>query len=86
MLIQKLQIYQFYHVGKLISMNSSQAKKYCLLIKKKKKKKKIEQAKFTYFPLGKTSEKQTNKQKLRIKERKKMILSIFQSLLISNFF
>ena len=37
-------------------MNILQVKKYCLLIKKKKT---IEQAKFTYSPLGKAFEKQT---------------------------
>ena len=41
----------------MINKNILQVRKYCLLIKKKIKKK-IEQAKFTYSPLGKAFEKQ----------------------------
>ena len=45
-LIKRLRKYQLYHQGKLISMN-------ILLVKQI-----IEQAKFTYSPLGKAFEKQ----------------------------
>ena len=54
-LTERLQIYRFYHLAKLISMNILLVKKYCLLINNKI----IEQAKFTYSPLEKTFEKQT---------------------------
>ena len=53
-LIEKQLKYQLYHQAKLISMNILLVKKYHHLINKKK----IEQAKFTYSPLGKTFEKQ----------------------------
>ena len=55
-LIEKLQKYQPYHHKKLKNINILQVKKYYLLIKKNNKK--IEQAKFTYSPLGKDFEKQ----------------------------
>ena len=58
-LIEKPQKYQSYHQAKLVSLNILLGKKHYLLLKKKKKKKKIEQAKFKYSPLGKTSEKLT---------------------------
>ena len=48
-LIERLQKYQLYHQGKLISMNTLLVKRYYHLIL---------QAKFTYFPLGKAFEKQ----------------------------
>ena len=57
-LIEKPQKYQSYHQAKLVSLNILLGKKHYLLLKKKKKKK-IEQAKFKYSPLGKTSEKLT---------------------------
>ena len=47
--------HQHYHQVKLINMNILQVKKYYLLIKKQI----IEQAKFTYFLLGKALEKKT---------------------------
>ena len=53
-LIEKQLKYQLYHQAKLISMNILLVKKYHHLINNKK----IEQAKFTYSPLGKTFEKQ----------------------------
>ena len=54
-LIETLQKYQLYHQAKLISTNILLVKKYCLLINNKI----IEQAKFTYSPLGKAFEQQT---------------------------
>ena len=54
-LTEMLQKYQPDHPTKLASTNILLVKKYYLLIKKKKK---IEQAKFTYSPLGKAFEKQ----------------------------
>ena len=51
--IQRLQKYQPYH-QELASINILLVKKYYLLIKKQV----IEQAKFTFSPLGKASEKQ----------------------------
>ena len=50
---EKLLKYQLYHQEKLMNMNTLLVKKYYRLIKKK-----IEQAKFTYSPLGKSFEKQ----------------------------
>ena len=52
--IQRLQKYQAYHQEKLASINILLVKKYYVLIKKRV----IEQAKFTFSPLGKASEKQ----------------------------
>ena len=84
-LLEKLQKYQPYHQAKLISLNILQVKKYCLLIKKKI----IEQAKFTYPPLGKafgkqakTIEDQGEKQVdaleiLKLKDETKSIEGIF---------
>ena len=54
-LIETLQKYQLYHQAKLISTNILLVEKYCLLINNKI----IEQAKFTYSPLGKAFEQQT---------------------------
>ena len=53
-LTKKLQIYQYYHQLKLISMNFLQAKKYYIHIE-------VEQAKFTYSPLGKAFKTFANK-------------------------
>ena len=56
-LIEKLPKYWLYHQAKLISMN-------ILLVKKfypSNQQKIIEQAKFTYSPIGKVFEKQTKK-------------------------
>ena len=53
-LTKKLPKYQLYHQTKLVSMNILQEKKYYHLIKKQI----IEQAKFTYSPLGKAFKKQ----------------------------
>ena len=52
-LIEKLLKYKLFHQAKLISMNILQVKKYYHLINNI-----IEQAKFTYSPLGKAFEKQ----------------------------
>ena len=52
-LVEKQPKYQRYLQRKFISMNILLIKKYYNLIKKK-----IEQAQFTYSPLGKTFEKQ----------------------------
>ena len=52
-LIERLQKYLLYHQVKLVSMNILLVKKYCHL---------IEQAKFTYSPLGKTIEDHGKKQ------------------------
>ena len=54
-LIEKQQKYLLYHQEKLISLNILLGKKYYHLINNKI----IEQAKFTYSPLGKIFEKQT---------------------------
>ena len=54
-LIEKLQKYQPYHQAKLISTNILQVKKILPSIQKQI----IKQAKFTYSPLRKASEKQT---------------------------
>ena len=53
-LIEKLRKYQPYHQKKLINTSVLLVKKYYHLIKKKKI---IEQAKFTFSPLGKALEK-----------------------------
>ena len=53
-LIEKKTKYQLYDLTKLISMNILLVKKYYSLIKKKI----LEQAKFTYSPLGKAFERQ----------------------------
>ena len=52
--IQRLQKYQPYHQEKLAGINILLVKKYYVLIKERV----IEQAKFTFSPLGKASEKQ----------------------------
>ena len=49
-LIKRLQKYELYHQAKLVSMNTLLVKKYYLLTNQQKI---IEQAKFTYSPLGK---------------------------------
>ena len=59
-LIEKMQKYQLYQQAKLISTN---------IVLPSNQKTKIEQAKFTYSPLGKAFEKQTKK--LNIKEKNK---------------
>ena len=59
-LIEKMQKYQLYQQTKLISTN---------IVLPSNQKTKIEQAKFTYSPLGKAFEKQTKK--LNIKEKNK---------------
>ena len=59
MLTGKQQKYEHYHLEKLINMNILYGKKYCLLIKDSNQRQIIEQAKFTYSPLGKAFEKQT---------------------------
>ena len=66
-LIEKLQKYHSYDHAKLISTNILQVKKYCLLIEKI-----IEQAKFTYSPLGEAFGKLTKN--LKIKEENKLML------------
>ena len=63
-LTEKHQKYQVYHLGKLINMNFLQVKKYYILINKKV----IEQAKFTYSPLGKVFEKQKTIENQGIKQ------------------
>ena len=64
-LTEKQQKYQHYHQVKVIKVNILQVKKYCLLIKDK-----TEQAKFTYFPLGKAFKKQ--KKAIKEQEQKQM--------------
>ena len=51
------QKYQHYHLEKLLNINISEVKTYCLLIKNKI----IEQAKLANSPLWKAFEKQTEK-------------------------
>ena len=53
-LTEKQQKYRHYYQVKYINMNSLEVKKYCFRIKKKI----LEQANFTYSPLGKAFQKQ----------------------------
>ena len=56
-LIDRLQKYQLYHQAKVINVNTLLVKKYYHLPPNQQQI--IEQAKFTYSPLGKAFEKQT---------------------------
>ena len=63
-LIEKMQKYQLYQQAKLISTN---------IVLPSNQKTKIEQAKFTYSPLGKAFEKQTKTVKYQGEEQNKII-------------
>ena len=63
-LIERIQKYQLYHQGKLRSMNLTGEE-----ILPSNQQQKIEQAKFTYSPLGNAFEKQAKAIKDKIKQK-----------------